>query len=417
MGGTFDPIHIGHLACAEQARQAYSLNAVVFVPAGVPVFKKNAEVTSAQDRYAMCMLAVESNAAFDVSPMEIERGGDTYTVDTLRELRAHYPENVELFFITGADAVRDIVRWKDSAQVARLARFIAVTRPGYELDEVRRDLDEASERFSIDYLEVTSLAVSSSDLRTRLRAGKSIRYLVMDVVRRYICDQELYCASAAAADALFDAEKEGHMEADEDALSDEFFEARERDLRERVGKRRLEHIHGVASTAKKLAKVYGVDKRRARLAGLLHDWDKAYDDDGIRARAAELGMEVDPFVLEHMPCVLHANTAARALARDFPQIPADVLQAIDRHTVCARDMTPLDMVVYIADALEPGRTFGPLDELRAEVGKVELGRLYADVYRYWVVLLLERTKMLHPSTIDIWNDIAIKYQQGKDERK
>lgn len=192
MGGTFDPIHIGHLACAEQAREAYGLDAVVFVPAGLPVFKKHQRVTPAADRLAMCRLAIAGNEAFDASSIEIDREGETYTVDTLRQLRAHYPANVELFFVTGADAVRSIVAWKESAQVARLVRFIAATRPGFDLDAVHRDLDAAREGFSVDYLEVTSLAVSSSDLRARVAAGRSIRYLTMGDVCRYIEAHGLY---------------------------------------------------------------------------------------------------------------------------------------------------------------------------------------------------------------------------------
>lgn len=190
MGGTFDPIHIGHLACAEQAREAYGLSAVVFVPAGNPVFKRDRGVTPAADRLEMCRLAVASNPAFDVSALEVERGGDTYTVDTLRELRAFYPGNVELFFITGADAVAKISRWHESEEVARLARFIAVTRPGYDLSEVRRELDEGP--FTVDFLEATALSVSSSDLRRRVCAGKSIRYLTMSGVLDYIESHGLY---------------------------------------------------------------------------------------------------------------------------------------------------------------------------------------------------------------------------------
>ncbi|WP_418922630.1 nicotinate-nucleotide adenylyltransferase [Ellagibacter isourolithinifaciens] len=191
MGGTFDPIHIGHLACAEQVREAYGLDAVVFIPAGSPVFKRDRDVTPAADRLAMCRLATESNPAFDVSAMEIERGGDTYTVDTLRELRAHYPDNVELVFITGADAVAKIFRWHESEAVAGLARFVAVTRPGYTLDDEMRATFEKSP-FTVDFLEVTGLSVSSSDLRRRVSEGKSIRYLTMSRVRDYICEHGLY---------------------------------------------------------------------------------------------------------------------------------------------------------------------------------------------------------------------------------
>lgn len=196
MGGTFDPIHVGHLACAEQAREAFSLDAVVFVPAGCPVYKKDRRVTDAQSRLEMCRLAVRSNPFFDVSSIEIDRAGDTYTVDTLRQLRAHYPENVELFFITGADAVVNIVRWHESAQVAALARFIAVTRPGFALTPAHKRLLAEGGAFSVSYLEVTALAVSSSDLRRRVARGESIRYLTMACVKDYIESHGLYSEPA-----------------------------------------------------------------------------------------------------------------------------------------------------------------------------------------------------------------------------
>lgn len=192
MGGTFDPIHIGHLACAEQAREAFGLDGVVFIPAGNPVFKKDRQVSPAHRRLEMCRLAVASNPAFDVSAIEIERGGDTYTVDTLRQLRNHFPDNVELCFITGADAVYNILKWKESAAIADLARLIAVRRPGFVFSEERRLYLEEQGSFTIDYLEVTALSVSSSDLRLRVSEGKSIRYLTMQKVFEYIIDNELY---------------------------------------------------------------------------------------------------------------------------------------------------------------------------------------------------------------------------------
>lgn len=203
----------------------------------------------------------------------------------------------------------------------------------------------------------------------------------------------------------------------EDALSEAFYEARERDLRDRVGERRLAHIHGVAETCAQLARVYGVNEREARLAGLLHDWDKGFDDDGIRQRAASLGIRVDPFVSERMPRVLHAETAAVALERAFPELPVDVLRAIARHTVGASDMGALDMVLYVADAIEPGRTFGDVDALRAKVGVAALDDLYFDVYRYWIVRMLERGITLHPSTLEIWNNLAIRQAEKKRESK
>ncbi|MCI8469772.1 MAG: nicotinate-nucleotide adenylyltransferase [Eggerthellaceae bacterium] len=198
MGGTFDPIHIGHLACAEQAREALGLDAVVFIPTGVPAFKRDRDVTPAADRLAMCRLAVLPNRHFDVSPLEVDRPGVTYAVDTLRILRAHYPDNVELFFITGADSILSIARWRESAAIASLVRFIAVTRPGYVVtDAFKAELASLGD-YDVAYLEVTALAISSSDLRRRVHEGLSLRYLTMLPVCDYIHRRGLYRGPGAA---------------------------------------------------------------------------------------------------------------------------------------------------------------------------------------------------------------------------
>lgn len=198
MGGTFDPIHIGHLACAEQAREAFGLDAVVFIPTGVPAFKRDRAVTPAPDRLAMCRLAVLPNRHFDVSSLEIDRPGVTYAVDTVRALRAHFPANVELFFITGADSILSIARWRESAAVASLTRFIAVTRPGYVVtDAFKAELASLGD-YDVSYLEVTALAISSSALRERVHDGFSLRYLTTLPVCDYIYRHGLYRGPGAA---------------------------------------------------------------------------------------------------------------------------------------------------------------------------------------------------------------------------
>lgn len=204
-------------------------------------------------------------------------------------------------------------------------------------------------------------------------------------------------------------------------LTDAFLAAREAELAGRVSPRRLEHIRGVAATARRLARTYGVDERKAYAAGLLHDWDKGLDDAGIRQRVRDLGLEeaIGPWVVENMPQVLHGPTAAADLGRRFPEIPADVLRAIERHTVAAEDMGPLDMVLYVADALEPGRQFGRIDELRAAEGAVDLEELFFLTYEYWVYLLLERRRMMHPDTIHIWNTYVARRapKKGQDRER
>lgn len=192
MGGTFDPIHIGHLACAEQVRDGFGLDAVLFIPAGNPAFKRHQYVSPAEMRLEMCRLACASNPLFDVSDIEVKRSGTTYTVDTLRAIREHYPSNVELFFITGADAMLSILKWKDSVEISHVAQLIAVTRPGYLMsDESKQYLRDSSD-FAVSYMEVTALSISSSDLRERVAKNSSIRYLTMQSVFDYIHANKLY---------------------------------------------------------------------------------------------------------------------------------------------------------------------------------------------------------------------------------
>lgn len=203
-----------------------------------------------------------------------------------------------------------------------------------------------------------------------------------------------------------------------DALSESFFQDRMEDLKDRVRPKRFNHILGVSETAELLAHAYGCDPAKARLAGLLHDWDKGMRDREIRERARDLGVdaEVGEWVVEHMPEVLHGPTAAAALARQFPEIPSDVLEAIRFHTTAAPEMTDLDKIVYVADAIEPTRKFEEADELRSLIGEVPLDELFYRVYKFWTIALISHDVVLHPDTIAIWNAIAKGKSKAKKER-
>lgn len=191
-GGTFDPVHIGHLAAAERVREDARLDAVVFMPAGVPVFKLDQKVTRGEDRLEMCRLATASNPFFDVSDIEVRRAGNTYTYETLRELRAHYPRNVELHFIAGADAVLSLGKWRNAAELTQLAHFIAMTRPGYSQEEAKSAVYVDGKRMDVSFLEVPGLNISSSYVRACVEENRTIRYIVPDVVRDYIASHHLY---------------------------------------------------------------------------------------------------------------------------------------------------------------------------------------------------------------------------------
>ncbi|RRD36770.1 nicotinate-nucleotide adenylyltransferase [Leucobacter sp. OH2974_COT-288] len=183
MGGTFDPIHHGHLVAASEVADSFDLDEVIFVPTGQPWQKSG--VSDAEHRYLMTVVATASNPRFTVSRVDIDRAGPTYTVDTLRDLRAQYP-NDELFFITGADAIGQIMSWKDIDKVWDLAHFIGVSRPGHELS-----LSGLSEN-NVSLLEVPALAISSTDCRRRVARGFPVWYLVPDGVVQYIAKHRLY---------------------------------------------------------------------------------------------------------------------------------------------------------------------------------------------------------------------------------
>ena len=189
MGGTFDPIHLGHLVAAEEARWQFDLDQVVFVPAGRP-WQKPVGVTPPEDRYQMAVLATASNPAFTVSRLEIDHPGPTYTVDTLRRLRTEQADGTRLYFIIGADAILQLLTWKEPDQVLAQAEFIAATRPGFDLDRLVSQVPGAAGR--VHRMEIPALAISASDIRARVARGAPFRYLVPDGVARYIHEHGLY---------------------------------------------------------------------------------------------------------------------------------------------------------------------------------------------------------------------------------
>ncbi len=194
MGGTFDPIHHGHLVTAEEALWQFHLDEVVFVPTGQPWMKSDREVTPAEHRYLMTVIATASNPRFSVSRIEVERPGPTYAVETLQELREQAEEEIELFFITGADAMLEIFHWKDPEQVLSQAHFIAATRPSYDI--ARFEEEAPAGRPNVSVMDVPALAISSSDIRRRVAEGEPIRYLVPEGVQQYIRKVGLYGAAA-----------------------------------------------------------------------------------------------------------------------------------------------------------------------------------------------------------------------------
>lgn len=187
MGGTFDPIHHGHLVAASEVAQSFDLDEVIFVPTGIPWQKE--KVTESEHRYLMTVIATASNPRFTVSRVDVDRDGPTYTIDTLRDLKQQRPD-ASLFFISGADAVAQILSWRDHDELWALAHFVAVSRPGHVLNTAGLPSKDVSQ------LEIPALSISSTDCRARVRKGHPVWYLVPDGVVQYIAKHDLYRSKA-----------------------------------------------------------------------------------------------------------------------------------------------------------------------------------------------------------------------------
>jgi nicotinate-nucleotide adenylyltransferase len=191
MGGTFDPIHHGHLVAASEVAASFDLDTVVFVPTGAPWQKTDRQISLAEDRYLMTVIATAADPRFSVSRVDVDREGPTYTLDTLRELHAEHQDAGELFFITGADALAQLLSWHQVDELFALAHFVGVTRPGHVL------ADPGLPPGEVTLVEVPALAISSTDIRARVADGRPIDYLVPEGVARYVAKRGLYREAAA----------------------------------------------------------------------------------------------------------------------------------------------------------------------------------------------------------------------------
>jgi nicotinate-nucleotide adenylyltransferase len=198
MGGTFDPIHHGHLVAASEVQAWFKLDEVIFVPTGQPWQKSEREVSPAEDRYLMTVIATASNPRFSVSRVDIDRAGPTYTVDTLRDLRAARPDADDFYFITGADALAQILSWHQADELFELAHFVGCTRPGTPIEEATL---EGLPKDRVTIIEVPALAISSTECRTRAEQDEPVWYLVPDGVVQYIAKRGLYQGRRRAEEA------------------------------------------------------------------------------------------------------------------------------------------------------------------------------------------------------------------------
>ena len=347
-GGSFDPVHIGHLLVAETALEQLALSRVIFMPTNIQPFKQDVKVTPADDRVRMLKMATQSNPYFDVSTIEADRAGVSYTIDSLNLLREQY--ETEMVFIIGADMLRMLDQWHRAAELLNEFSFAVGCRPGQDEEEVKADIEALRNRYGtmITQLDNIPINISSTELRERLKNRESVRYLIPDIVRIYL------------------------------------------DVRRKVGEKRFDHVKRVMDLAESMAIRFGEDPDKARLAALLHDYEK--DPAG--------GVEND---------LSHGEMAAEAAKNIFAVYDEDILNAIRWHTTGRAGMSRLELVVFLADTLEPGRTYDSIGRLRDDC----MDDLEQGAYQ----VLVELKKYLEKKGLNVSSDTLEAIEYLKSVRK
>lgn len=331
IGGTFNPIHIGHLVLAEEVRQKFALDKVFFVPSGIPPHKLGAVYASADERLEMTRLAARGNDSFEVLDIEVRREGYSYTIDTVRALKRMYAAD-EFFFVTGADAVTALDTWHNFEELAKEVTFAGASRAGVSDEKLvaKTDFLKREYGFAIELVETPLIAISSSEIRRRVMCGASIRYFVPEAVERYIRERALYLSRHALYDKMSVLAKN------------------------RLSERRFRHSLGVAAEARRIARLYGVDHEKAELAGLVHDYCKEISVVEARECIARYGITEYPCITKK-PLLAHGEIAAGMLREEGLITDEEVLDAVRWHTYGNGDMSALAKIVYIADIVDPTR--------------------------------------------------------------
>lgn len=346
-GGTFDPIHIGHIKSAENVFIALDLDEVVFIPTGNPPHKVSNLVTDETHRFEMVKLAIEGNDKFKVSNIEVNRKGYSYTIDTLKELKKQYEEkygDVKFYYIIGTDVLAEIQSWKDSKEVFKICEFAVLKRPGYAYSDAKIKAVQSGALIHEIYSE--EIDISSTEIRDKVKRGESIEKYVPQKVYEYILNNGLY--------------KENKILG---------FENIKEDIKKRLSEKRFTHSLGVMDECIRLGKIYGADIEKCRLAGLLHDCAKEMSVEQYKW----MGINVEPtkqdLINGYNRNILHAKAGRIVAEQRYGIIDEEVLNAIEYHVTGRPGMELLEQIVFLADYTEINRSGEVFDRVREAVDK------------------------------------------------
>jgi len=387
MGGTFDPIHYGHLVAAETVRVEIGAQKILFIPTGRPPHKNNKIVEHDEHRYLMTVLATANNPYFNVSRIEIDRPGMTYTIDTIQSLKKICQPETEIYFITGADAIHEILTWKNPEELLKICKFVAVTRPGYDKNALLRNLKNVENNFKInlEFIEIPALAISSTDIRNRVIAHKSIKYLLPDEVEQYIIKFGLYKTSFE---------------------NKPFFTFINQKLHTVLTPKRFAHTQGVAEEAAKLAGIWGINTEKAYTAALLHDCAKDLTREQTMALCSEYNIELDDIVKKQLD-LAHSFLGAEIAQKEYLITDSEILNAIKYHTTGRAEMSTLEKIIYLADMTEAGRKpYKGMEEIRKASYK-NLNKAVYIALKSTIDFNTEKNRIIHPLSIS-----ALKYYEN-----
>ncbi|MBQ6808153.1 MAG: nicotinate-nucleotide adenylyltransferase [Firmicutes bacterium] len=380
MGGTFDPIHHAHLLLAETALQRFSLDKVVFIPSRRPPHKHSLAELDAEQRAIMTELAISGQPRFFLSRAELERSGYSYAYDTLLYLRQLLPADAEIYFISGADSILDVQKWYKAAELPSLCRFIAAARPGYDLSALRQLPLEWQQ--VVDVMETPLMEISSSDIRQRVAAGESIKYLLPEKVEAYIHQHGLYGPEQQPPPRPRDRQ---WLRAQVESI---------------LSPKRCRHSLAVAELAAEWALHWGLDEEKAYIAGLLHDIAREQGPVEWLRRAVLYGIPLDQEILVS-PVVLHGPVAAFWLKWEWALYDPEILEAVSLHTIPEADMGPLAKLIFLADVCEPNRKSWPGREALLALCREDLDQAMIAALEQSIEYLSQNGQGMHPRSLEV----------------
>lgn len=381
-GGTFDPIHNGHLVLAREFAFRMGWDEVIIMPTFVPPHKLKPDLAPAVDRMELCRLACEPYPNLTVSDMEINRRGASFTVTTLEQLKKQHPA-AELYLLVGADMFLTLGSWHRFPDIAAMATLCAAPRDDVPMEQLIAYAEELKKQGAKCVIEdIVTPRISSTDIRCRAAAGEDVSDMVPATVAAYIRERGLYCDNKSYCDV-------------EEQYTDV--------IRGRLTPRRFEHSLAVAKQAEHLARKYGCDPDKARVAGLLHDILKDTDGDSQLQILQDFGILLDT-VEKTAPKLWHARAGAAFIEHILGITDPDILNAVRYHTTGRAGMSPLEIVLYLADFTSADRTYPDVEVLRG-LTEENLDKAMHYAVEYTINDLLQEGCAVHPDTLACYQEI------------